>query len=107
MSILRPLNVINISLLRGVCRKFGYIINKRAEEFEYFDSLSIVASLTNIHMLKILQKFNQIVSFKIHSKITTSELSRFLDIIKPTLREFYTEESHIDFSKLFRTIRLP
>lgn len=69
--------------------------------------MSIIANITNIHLLKILQRFTCIKTFKCHSKVTTSELSRFLDIIKPTLIEFHTQESHIDFSKLFRATKLP
>lgn len=45
--------------------------------------------------------------FKCHSKITTSELGKFLETIKPTLREFEIQESIIDFSKLFRKLALP
>jgi hypothetical protein len=30
-----------------------------------------------------------------------------LEIVKPSIREFHTQDSHIDFSKLFRTIKLP
>ena len=107
MMILEPLNVINISYLWGVCKKFNYMIVKKADEFKYFDSLNMVSGISNIHILKILQKFSTISHFKCHSKITTSELVRFLDIIKGSLREFYTKDSHIDFSKLFRTLKLP
>ena len=107
MMILEPLNVITLSFLRWVCKKFNFIITKKALEFKYFDSMSVVANITNIHMLKILQRFNNVKILKCHSKVTTSELSRFLDIVKPSLTEFYTEESHIDFSKLFRTTKLP
>ena len=107
MMILEPLNVITISFLRGVCKKFNYVVNKKADSFHNFDSLNMISSMTNIHILKILQKFSCITHFHCHSKVTTSELARFLDIVRPTIKEFYTRDSHIDFSKMFRTLRLP
>lgn len=107
MAILEPSNLMTISYLRRVCKRFNHTILKRANDFHNFDSLNFVSNFTNIHLLKIIQRFSHIKIFKIQSKITTSELMRFLDIIKTTITEFHTSDSHIDFSKLFRTIKLP
>ena len=106
MNILEPSNIMTISIIRRVCKKFNHIILKRTTDFHNFDSLNLTSNFTNIHLLKIIQRFSQIKIFKIQSKITTSELMRFLDIIKGTITEFHTRDSHIDFSKLFRTIKL-
>lgn len=82
MLLLSYMKVLSISSLRGVCKKFKYIIYKHLEEFHYFDSLNMIGNIPNIYVLKILQRFRNIKIFKCHAKITTSELSKFLDIIK-------------------------
>jgi hypothetical protein len=84
------MNVIMIASIRGVCKKFKHFITKHSSDFHYFDSLNMVGNLPNIYVLKILQRFPNISLFRTHSKITTSELSRFLDIIKTTVIEIET-----------------
>ena len=54
MAILDPMNVIYISYLRGVCKKFNFLISKHANDFHYFDSISLSLPPSNIHILKIL-----------------------------------------------------
>ena len=88
MMIFSNLNVITISTLIGVCKKFKFIIWKRTEDFPFFDSVNMIGNLPNIYILKILQRFSNIRIFKCHAKVTTSELSRFLEIIKKTVVEF-------------------
>ena len=72
------------------------------EIFPYFESVS----LPNLYVLKLLQRFPKVLILRMHSKVTTAELARFLDITKNSLQEFQQEESIVDFTKLFRNLTL-